>query len=478
MPKHRVTAPRDAWPDVLRVRFDALSLSEHQRLRLGHALGRWVLLAPDPLKVTRQTCEAVIAPIQRARRDVAASMQQVLGLVFPEAAPMLYSMREPRRRNPRDPRAEFAEHLKRHLGRCPQEWQDRAAPMLIVDPDGLEDGLLVQAWAASTLKRCVEAAGRYFDCCRGSSLPCVLQSAGVKARLRKMQESGSRPAAATIEIASLLAFSSALFPEKDHGWLERTHRSLKKIAAASPSRNAGRALPADDLRQFGLEIFELADRKFDEARLRRDFEEAHMLARTALALVLLTEAPMRVGALASVDVTPGLLSRLVLIHVEGCDTKTGEAETRLFSSDAVRCLSSYIFRHRAAMALPSENKLFVGDNGLAVLGATLSENIGRLTEDRLGCRVTAHPIRHSAANYIVARAPEEAALASVILGHRTRGVTPVYTRRAGQVLASKAHAEAARRTAERLGADTEVFRRKRAKTPRRKRQDRPLRKKR
>ena len=76
MPKHRVTAPRDAWPDVLRVRFDALSLSEHQRLRLGHALGRWVLLAPDPLKVTRQTCEAVIAPIQRVRRNVAASMRQ------------------------------------------------------------------------------------------------------------------------------------------------------------------------------------------------------------------------------------------------------------------------------------------------------------------------------------------------------------------------------------------------------------------
>ncbi|MDO6588532.1 hypothetical protein Q4543_24000 [Salipiger sp. 1_MG-2023] len=113
-------------------------------------------------------------------------MRQVLGLVFPEAAPMLYSLREPRRRNPRDPRADFAEHLKRHLRRCPQEWQDRAAPMLIVDPDGLEDGLLVQAWAASTLKRCVEAAGRYFDCCRESSLPCFLHSAGVKARLRKM----------------------------------------------------------------------------------------------------------------------------------------------------------------------------------------------------------------------------------------------------------------------------------------------------
>lgn len=477
MPKHRVTAPRDAWPEVLRVRFDALALSEHQRHRLGHALGRWVLLAPDPIDVTRETCEAVIAPIQRTQRGVAASLRQVLGLVFPEAAPMLYSLREPRRRNPRDPRVDFAEHLKRHLARCPQEWQERAAPMVIVDPDGLGDGLLVEAWAASTLKRCVEAAGRYFDCCRVSGLPCVLHSSGVKARLREMQKDGRRPTAACIEIASLLALSRALHPEIDHGWLEDTHRKLKKISAASPSRNAGRALPADDLRQFGLEVFELADRKFDKARLRRDFEEAHMLARTALALVLLTEAPMRVGALASVDVTPGLLSRLVMIHVEGCDTKTGEAETRLFSSEAVRCLSSYISRHRAAMALPSENKLFVGDNGLAVLGATLSENIGRLTEDRLDRRVTAHPIRHSAANYIVARAPEEAALASVILGHRTRGVTPVYTRRAGQVLASKTHAETARRTAERLGADTEVFRRKTAKTPRRTRQDRPLGKK-
>lgn len=477
MPKHQVTAPRDEWPDVLRDRFGALPLSDHQKKRLGHALGRWVLLAPDPLEVTRQSCEAVIAPIQREKRGVAASMRQVLGLVFPETAPMLYSLRAPRHRNSRDPRADFAEHLKRHLGRCPQEWQDRAAPMVIVDPDGLGDGLLIEAWAASTLKRRVEAAGRYFDCCRVSGLPCVLHSAGVKARLREMQVTGSRPTAASIEIASLLAFSSILFPEQDHGWLEKTHRNLKKIAAASPSRNAGRALPADDLRRFGLDIFEQADRMFDKARLRRDFEEANMLARTALALVLLTEAPMRVGALASVDLTPGLLSSLALIHVAGCDTKTGEAETRLFSRDAVRCLSLYISRHRAAMALPSETKLFVGDNGLAVVGATLSQNIGRLTEDWLGRRVTAHPIRHSAANFIVARAPEEAALASVILGHRSAAVTPVYTRRAGQVLARQSHAEAARRTAKRLGADTEVFRRKTAKAPRRKPQKRAVEKK-
>lgn len=475
MPKHRVTAPRDAWPDVLRVRFDALSLSEHQRHRLGHALGRWVLLAPNPLEVTRQRCEDVIAPVQREKSDLAASMRQVLGLVFPEAAPMLYSLRKPRRRKPRDPRVDLAEHLKRHLARCPQDWQERAAPMMIVDPDGLGDGLLVEAWAESTLKRSVEAAGRYFDCCRLSDLPCVLRSDGVKARLREMQTDGCRPTAACMEIASLLALSRALYPEIDYDWLEKTKRKLKKISAASPSRNAGRALPADDLRRFGLETFVLAERKFVEARLRRDFEEAHMLARTALALVLLTEAPMRVGALASVDVTPDLLSRLVMIHVEGCDTKTGEAETRLFSSEAVRCLSSYISRHRAAMALPTENKLFVGDNGLAVLGATLSENIGRLTEDRLGRRVTAHPIRHSAANFIVARAPEEAALASVILGHRTTAVTPVYTRRAGQVLASQSHAEAARRTAERLGVDTEVFRKQPPRAPRSKRQKRMLR---
>lgn len=472
MAKHRVTSPRHEWPEVLRSRFDALSLSVHQRKRLGRALGRWVYLASDPLEVTREACEAVIAPAQRENREVAASMRQVLGLVFPEAAPMLYSLRKPRRRKPRDLRVDFAEHLNRHLARCPKEWQERAAPMVIVDPDGLGDGLLVEAWAASTLQRRVEAAGRYFDCCRVSGLPCVLHSAGVKVRLKEMREAGRRPTAASIEIASLLALSSALFPENDHGWLEKTHQNLKKIAAASPSRNAGRALPADDLRQFGLETFELAERAFDKARLRRDFEEAHRLGRTALALVLLTEAPMRIGALASIDLTPGLLSHLVMIHVEGCDTKTGEAEKRIFSSDAVSCLSVYISRHRAAMALPSETKLFVGDNGLAVVGATLSENIGRLTEKRLGRRVTAHPIRHSAANFIVANAPEEAALATVILGHRTSGVTPVYTRRAGQVRASQTHAAATRRTAEQIGADTHVFRRESAKASRRRRSKR------
>jgi integrase len=67
--------------------------------------------------------------------------------------------------------------------------------------------------------------------------------------------------------------------------------------------------------------------------------------------------------------------------------------------------------------------------------------------------VTPHAIRHSVANFIVASAPEEAALASIILNHRSDATTPTYTQRADQIVASRRLRAATRQMATDLSAD-------------------------
>lgn len=263
------------------------------------------------------------------------------------------------------------------------------------------------------------------------------------------------------------AAGKALFRDRDWRWLSRTHKRMQKIARASPSRNAGRALPIDELRGFGFDLFAEAEQAFEAAHNLRSLTKAHTMARTALSIVLLAEAPTRIGALASVVLDEDLIDTLAHLHVEAGETKTKAAEDRLLSAAAVRCITSYVDRFRVVFAQPASRTLFIGEDGNPVKGATLSSNIGRFTEARLQHRVTAHVFRHAAGNFILAAAPDQAALASVILKHRHRDTSTLYTKSAGQVEAGRALAEASRSTARALGAETRVSKCRKRRLPKR-----------
>ncbi|MBK1636789.1 tyrosine-type recombinase/integrase [Rhodovulum adriaticum] len=462
MARHRVTAPRESWPCVLRAHFDELGLSPAQDKRLGAALGRWVLCAEDPFDVTPAGMEAACTGLSESRRkSVEAAMRQVLGLLFPDRAAALQVTRARRPKAARNSRGDLAAHLTRHLPRFAAAWQAKAVPLLHIDPDGLQDGLLVQAWKPATITRRIETMGRYFDVCRAQDLSLDVTSAGVRTYLAHLQAGGARPATAYIDLIGLHALARVIFPERNWTWLVKTQHRMKKLSEASPSRNAGRALPVDEIRMFGLEIFAEADRAFDAARTPRDFTKAHTLARTGLAIIILAEAPMRIGSLASVELGENLLASLAALRVDGVETKTGDPDTRVFSAECVRCLGAYIARHRAAVVKPGETRLFVGFDGCAIVGSTLSNGIGRLTEERLGKRMTAHPFRHAAGNFIVASVPEEAALATVILGHRSRAITGQYTRMADQFSASRTYAQSTGNAAAQVEANTQIFRTRR-----------------
>jgi len=92
MPSHRVTLPPSAWPSDLKARFDRHVLTEDQRKRLGHALGRWFAisadLGSDPRDVSRDTWLERTAELPHEVRN---AVRQALSVAFPEAASSLYA---------------------------------------------------------------------------------------------------------------------------------------------------------------------------------------------------------------------------------------------------------------------------------------------------------------------------------------------------------------------------------------------------
>lgn len=468
MPRHKLTLPPAAWPADLRHRFELHPLSAAQRTRLGRALGRWLRisndLAVDARDVSRDTwLERTKGLSRQARNEV----RQALAIVFPGVSASLYADVDERTERV-DTRAQLRKIIARNLARFPCDWRAAAAPLLHVDNEGLGDGILIQAWAPSTIKRRLEGAALFFDYCREHGFSLEIGPASVRAKLREDQarvEGGKRRmGGVAVDMDSLAGLAAAVFPDRSWGWLKTTRDRLKKLAKFHGSRNAARAVDAAELRAAGQQLLNHADAAHAAARNRRDFVKAHTMARTALMVILLSEAPIRISSCAGLELESGLLTDLAGLYLDAASTKEGDGDRRVFSATLVDAIGRYIRTHRAVVAAHGETRLFVSDRGRPIKAAQLSKCLGDITEPVFRVRVTPHAIRHSVANFIVATAPEEAALASTILNHRGDASTPTYKQRADQIVASRRLGAAAEQTAMDLAADTSPTRRNKKKT--------------
>lgn len=468
MPQHELTLPPAAWPADLRLQFERHPLSAAQRTRLGRALGRWLRisddLGADARDVSRETW---LERSEGLSRQVRNEMRQALAIVFPSVSASLYA-KDNERTERMDTRVQLRAVIARNLVRFPSDWRAAAAPLLHVDDDGLGDGILVQAWAPSTIKRCLEVAALHFDYCRDHGFALDITPASVRAKLREDQariEKGTRRiAGVAMEVTGLAGLAPAVFPDRSWAWLKTTRDRFKKLSKLHGSRNAARAVDAAELRAAGQQLLNHADAAHAAARKRRDFVKAHTKARTAVLMILLSEAPIRISSCAGLELETGLLADLAGLYLDAASTKEGDGDRRVFSATLVDAVGRYIRTHRAVVAAPGETRLFVGDRGGPIKAAQLSKCLGETTEPAFGVRVTPHAIRHSVANFIVATVPEEAALASIILNHRSDASTPTYKQRADQIVASRRLRAATEQTAADLAADTSPTRRSKKKT--------------
>lgn len=458
MARHKLTLPPAAWPRDLLDSFERHPLTAAQRTRIGHALGRWLRisddLGADPRDVSRLTwLERTEGLSQQLRNDV----RQALAIVFPTMVAALYEG-DNRQVERADGRDQLRETIARNLARFPDDWRAAAAPLLLVDDLGLGDGVLVQAWAPSTIQRRLEAGALHFDFCRAHDLAVDVTPESLRLKLRKDQgrvQSGTRRmGGVAVDIAALSGLAPAIWPERSWTWLKTTRDRVKKLAHHHGSRNASRSVDAAELRAAGQQLLDKADALHAAARNRRQLVAAHTKARTALTMILLAEAPVRITSCAGIELRSSLLEDLAGLYLDAQATKEGDVDRRAFSATLVDAFGRYVRLHRSVVAAPGETRLFVGERGGPIKGAQLSKCLGDFTDPVFKVRVTPHAIRHSVGNFIVATAPEEAALAGTILNHRGDAITAVYTQKASQIVASRRLGAATSSKASELSANT------------------------
>ncbi|WP_424934762.1 tyrosine-type recombinase/integrase [Amaricoccus macauensis] len=456
MAKHRISLPPAEWPVEIRDRFEAHAdrLGVHQHRRLSLCLGRWLKAARDegvpPNHVTANLWHARTSSF---RKDARNALRQAVVLVYPEARAILFAREAPKLRSKR---AKLAALIERNLARWPEDWRTTAAPMLHIDPDELSDGILIQAWSPQTVKGRVQYLSTHFAFCRKNGLSPDVTRQSVRANLRDRQTRCTagdlRIGGALVYLDQLCGIASAIRPDRDWKWLRKTRDRMKKIARHHPSRNDSRIVEIPELRDAALKELAAADKRQTQAMNHRQRVAAHTRARTALAMLLLSEAPVRIESAANIATDRHLSEDGRTVTLQAHETKERAMDTRQLSDEAVAAIRHFVSHHRAVVAPLGETRLFLADDGAPLSAAHLSRTIGDHCKEVFDKRTTAHPIRNSVASYILSEAPEEAGLASLILHHSDPETTNAYTATAHQVIAGNRLRESRADAATSVGA--------------------------
>ena len=175
-------------------------------------------------------------------------------------------------------------------------------------------------------------------------------------------------------------------------------------------------------------VVQLPDQLLAEARKRKAKSrmKAAVLAQLAVAIRILTYAPIRIGNLVDISletnlIRPDGLDGPYWLQFQGYDVKNEIDLTYPFSKEVTRFIECYIDEFRPILLRGSNSPLlFPGGkgDGAAKLTTTLSEQIAGLTNRELGLRITAHQFRHAAAAIILKSQPGNYELVRRILGHR------------------------------------------------------------
>ncbi|WP_295512901.1 hypothetical protein [uncultured Sulfitobacter sp.] len=440
MVPHRLSKPSSDWPVEIRSRFDAAfaHATPHQAPRLRQALGRWLLAAErddlPPDLITPALLEQRTAHLEPA---MAAAMRQALHAVFPQARVFGRESRV----EVESKRMALAREIERNWHRLPEAWQQVLKPKLHFCPEGLEDGLLVEAWSVDTLRSRLQTVWGFFDFCRDHGLPSEITRQTVARRLDDRQD-GFRTGTVSIktvyrELQRLKNVDQALFPEHDWAWADAALKNLQKKANLQPSRNDARIVDLAELRMAAACCCDVAAEWHKTNPSFRAQMSVNKLARTGLAISLLVNSPIRLESLSTLDLRENFDPTFTRLYLGPHQTKDKKRDERLLTPQVQQQLRDYLNYHRAAVAPTDETALFVGSRGKPVARGYLSQTIGDQCQKLFGKRVTPQVIRNIVAGFIVSQAPERANLATVLLNHSSPTSTESYRANGTQVIAAQ-----------------------------------------
>jgi integrase len=174
------------------------------------------------------------------------------------------------------------------------------------------------------------------------------------------------------------------------------------------------------------EVVRLPDQLMAEARLLKDHApvKAALRAQLAVAVALLTVAPVRIGNLVRIRLEENLIRPtgpegpfwLVFPHY---DVKNRVKLEFVLDEHLTSLIQEYVHQHRVALLRGSnELWLFPGERGGFKTPSMFSDQITKAVQKATGLRLTAHQFRHAAAALMLQHDPGNYEWVRRVLGHR------------------------------------------------------------
>ena len=244
------------------------------------------------------------------------------------------------------------------------------------------------------------------------------------------EENGERPKNYVIDLAwklcSIARHTDSLSME-ELGQLDDMREALdeyRKPGLTEKNLAVVRAVMAGNV---WTKVVQLPDQLMADARKLKATSpmKAAVRAQVAVAIRILTFAPVRIGNLTNISletnlIRPDGLDGPYWLEFPSYDVKNGTDLTYPFTMEVTKFIDIYIHEFRPLLLRGSNTRLlFPGGNGdgEAKRTNTLSEQIAGLTDREIGLRITAHQFRHAAAAIILKDQPGNYELVRRILGH-------------------------------------------------------------
>lgn len=234
--------------------------------------------------------------------------------------------------------------------------------------------------------------------------------------------------AGAFNMANFLKSAAQHWVKVDEAELAKIRRITTKLSPKSKGltdKNRRRLMPLNDpdqVRRFLDLPSDIAGEL--KARPRRSVVDA-VSAQLAVAIGILQAVPLRMRNLAALDLVEHIVERgrRVFILIPSEEVKNAMPYEMELPKDVADLIAWYCISYRDLLADAPTTALFPGEGGGPKSTATLSGQISRRVEQRLGWPVNAHLFRHIAAKLYLDRRPGEYGLVSRLLNHKSVATT-------------------------------------------------------
>jgi integrase len=239
---------------------------------------------------------------------------------------------------------------------------------------------------------------------------------------------GNKPLRSAFDVATLLSKVARHWvgaPIENIDIITRYAKQVRPSAGGMGRKNRERLAPLRDERNLAR-LFMLPGkiRKQVEARSGSRRDDA-LLMQHAVALSVLTYAPIRIGSLCILRTdrhlrwsAPRMGGQLV-IDIDGDETKSGQAHSFPLPAECASLIRLYLSKYQPRLAAGGNPYLFTSDlPGRPKRSDTLGKQLTRLIRRSLGLEVNPHLYRHLVHLVVLNRFPGAYAMISRILGHK------------------------------------------------------------